>query len=84
MLTPATSFNCSGWAGPELGLGAGLGGVVRLNSRLDVIPQLGFRDERLTSNEVDGCASGVGSTASFSAGVAVAYGFDGPKGGSGP
>ncbi|HET9932520.1 MAG TPA: hypothetical protein VFQ35_17580 [Polyangiaceae bacterium] len=77
-LDPATSFNCSGTSGPALGFGAGIGGVFHLNSHLDFVSRLDGHVEQLTSDVVNGCAAGVGSTASLLLGVGLAYGFDGP------
>lgn len=78
-LAAASPFDCSGTSGPHFGLGAGLGAIFRVTSRLDFIPRLDFRNERLTSDEVGGCATGLGSSASLSLGLGVAYGFDGPS-----
>lgn len=83
-LEPATSFDCSGTSGPALAFGAGIGGVVHLNSHLDFVSRLDGHVEQLTSDVVNGCASGVGSTASLLFGVGLAYGFDGPSSGSDP
>ena len=83
-LEPATSFNCSGTSGPALAFGGGIGGVVHLNSRLDFVSRLDGHVEQLTSDVVNGCASGVGSTASLLLAVGLAYGFDGPTSGGDP
>jgi hypothetical protein len=80
-LTPATPFDCRGTSGPHFGLGAGIGAVLRATSRLDFIPRVDFRSEQLTSDDVGGCAVGLGSTASLGFGLGVAYGFDGPSSG---
>ncbi|MGC4087019.1 MAG: hypothetical protein QM756_03780 [Polyangiaceae bacterium] len=78
-LEPATSFDCSGSAGPAMAIGAGVGGLVHLNESLDFVSRLDVHADQLTSDVVGGCAAGVGSGTSLSLGVGLAYGFDGPR-----
>lgn len=78
LLEPATAFDCSGTHGPAFALGAGLGGVVHLNSHLDFVGRFDGNVQQLTNDVVGGCAKGVGSAPTLSLGVGLAYGFDGP------
>jgi hypothetical protein len=82
-LTRGAVFDCSGTHGPALGLGAGIGGVLHLNSRLDLVSELGAHGEQLTSERVGNGANGVGSVGSLGWGLSLAYGFGGGSASSG-
>ena len=81
-LLRASVFECSGTRGPALGLGGGVGSVLSLSSRLELISELGVRAEQLTSERVGDCANGVGSATSLGFGFALGYGFELAGGGS--
>jgi hypothetical protein len=75
-VTPAGLYSCNAGAGPDMALGGGLGLDVDIERNLGFITEVGVTGHRLTSDTVEQCAPGPGSTTSFGAGVGFQYRFD--------
>jgi len=73
---PAQSFACSEWDGPGIGLGGGLGLSYRLGRHLSFVTRVDLNGERLGGEILGTCADGIGSVASLSGSVGLAYEFE--------
>jgi|SRR6478609_271570 len=73
---PAHSFACSEWDGPAIGLGGALGAAYRLGRHLSFISRVDLSGERLSGETLGTCADGIGSVASLSGSVGLAYEFE--------
>jgi len=76
---PATSFSCSAWDGPGIGLGAALGLDYRLARHVAFVTRLDATGERLNGDELGTCADGIGSVTTLSGTVGFAYEFETAK-----
>jgi hypothetical protein len=81
-LEPATPFECKETRGPAFALGGGVGANVRLGQHIELVPRFDAYGEQLTSDELGGCAAGIGSVMNLMLGLGVAYGFDAPGAGN--
>ena len=73
---PARSFACSEWDGPGLGLGGALGLAYRLSPHFSLVSRLDATGERLSGEALGTCADGIGSVASVSGSVGLAFELD--------
>ena len=73
---PAQSVACTAWDGPGLGLGGGLGLVYRFGRHVAFVSRVDLNGQRLSSGVLDGCADGIGSVASLSGSVGLAFEFE--------
>jgi hypothetical protein len=76
---PATSFSCSAWDGPGIGLGAALGMDYRLGRHFAFVTRLDAAGERLNGAELGTCADGIGSVTSVAGTVGLAFEFETAK-----
>jgi hypothetical protein len=75
-LAPPTSYACSGVDGPGFGLGAGIGGALRLGRQAWLTGHLDANGYKLTSDVIENCAVGIGSVTNVGIGAGVLYAFD--------
>lgn len=73
---PATSFSCSEWDGPGVGLGGAIGLAYRLSHHVSLVSRLDATGQRLSGDQLGSCADGIGSVASVSGSVGLAYEFE--------
>jgi hypothetical protein len=73
---PAHSFACSEWDGPGIGLGGALGLAYRLGRHISFVSRVDLSGDRLSGESIDTCADGLGSVASLSGSVGLAYEFE--------
>jgi hypothetical protein len=73
---PPSSFSCSEWDGPGLGLGGAVGAAFRLSRHFSVLSRLDATGERLSGDVLGTCADGVGSVTSVSGTLGFAYEFE--------
>jgi hypothetical protein len=76
---PATSFSCSAWDGPGIGLGAALGLSYRFARHVAFVTRIDGTGERLSGEELGTCADGIGSVTTVSGTVGLAYEFETAK-----
>ena len=73
---PAQSFSCSEWDGPGFGLGGALGLAYRLGRHVAFVSRLDLSGARLSGESLGTCADGIGSVASLSGSVGLAFEFE--------
>ena len=73
---PATSFSCTEWDGPGVGLGAAIGLDYRLARHVAFVTRIDATGERLGGDELGTCANGIGSVTTLSGSVGLAYDFE--------
>jgi hypothetical protein len=73
---PAQSFACTDWDGPGIGLGGALGLAYRLGRHLSFVSRLDLNGQRLSGESLGTCADGIGSVASLSGSVGLAFEFE--------
>ncbi|MEI9952674.1 MAG: hypothetical protein WDO74_27755 [Pseudomonadota bacterium] len=73
---PAQSFACSEWDGPAIGLGGALGLAYRLGRHFSFVSRVDLNGERLSGESLGTCADGIGSVASLSGSVGLAFEFE--------
>ena len=73
---PAARFSCSEWDGPGVGLGGAVGLALRLSRHFSVLSRVDATGERLSGEQLGTCADGIGSVASVSGTVGLAYEFE--------
>ena len=73
---PATSFSCSESDGPGIGLGGAVGVAYRLARHVSFVSRVDATGERLSGDQLGTCADGIGSVASISGTLGLAYEFD--------
>jgi len=73
---PAQSYSCTAWDGPGLGLGGALGLAYRLGRHFSFVSRLDLTAQRLSGEPLGTCADGIGSVASLSGSVGLAYEFE--------
>jgi hypothetical protein len=73
---PATSFSCSAWDGPGIGLGAALGLDYRIARHVSFVTRLDATGDRLSGDELGTCAEGIGSVTSLGGSIGLAYIFE--------
>ncbi|HKO47451.1 MAG TPA: hypothetical protein VJV79_06995 [Polyangiaceae bacterium] len=73
---PAQSFSCSDWDGPGFGLGGALGLAYRLGRHLAFVSRVDLSGAHLSSAYLGTCADGIGSVASLSGSVGLAFEFE--------
>ena len=73
---PAKSFACSESDGPGFGLGGALGVAYRLSPHFALVSRVDATGERLSGEPLGTCADGVGSIASVSGTVGLAFELD--------
>ena len=73
---PATSFSCSEWDGPGLGISGGPGVAFRLSRHVSISSRLDLTGLRLNGDALGSCATGLGSTSSLTGTVGIAYEFE--------
>ena len=76
---PATSFSCSAWDGPGIGLGAAFGLSYRFARHVAFVTRVDGTGERLSGDELGTCADGIGSVTIVSGTVGLAYEFEAAK-----
>jgi hypothetical protein len=74
--TPATSFSCDESDGPDLGLGGAVGASLRLSRHFSVQSRVDATAERLSGDTLGTCADGIGSVATISGTIGVAFEFE--------
>jgi hypothetical protein len=75
-LGPSLTYACSASDGPAFQIGGNVGARLMLTPRWGVTARVGGLGRRLTDDVVDGCARGIGTTTTISAGLALGYDFD--------
>jgi hypothetical protein len=75
-VSPPESFSCSESDGPGFALGGGIGIDVDIDRSLAFLAQIEGTGHRLTSEPLDGCASGSGSVTAVGAQLGFMYRFD--------
>jgi hypothetical protein len=73
---PAQSYSCSEWDGPGIGLGGALGVAYRLGRHLSFVSRVDLSSARLSGESLGTCADGIGSVASLSGSVGLAFEFE--------
>jgi hypothetical protein len=73
---PARSYSCSEWDGPGIGLGGGLGIAYRLGRQISFVSRVDLSGARLNGESLGTCADGIGSVASLSGSVGLAFEFE--------
>ncbi|MEO8904531.1 MAG: hypothetical protein ABI488_19180 [Polyangiaceae bacterium] len=73
---PPSSFSCSETDGPGLGIGGGVGAALRLSRHFSVRSRLDAAGEHLNGDALGSCADGLGSVASVSGTLGLAYEFE--------
>jgi len=73
---PAQSYSCAEWDGPGIGLGGGLGAAYRLGRHISFVSRVDLNGARLSSETLGTCADGIGSVASLSGSVGLAFEFE--------
>jgi hypothetical protein len=73
---PAQSYSCSEWDAPGFGLGGALGLAYRLGRHIAFVSRVDLTGARLSSDHIGTCADGIGSVASLSGSVGLAYEFE--------
>ena len=73
---PAKSFACSESDGPGFGLGGALGVAYRLSPHFALVSRVDATGERLSGEPFGRCADGIGSVASVSGTVGLAFELD--------
>ena len=73
---PATSFSCTQWDGPGIGLGAAVGLNYRIARHVAFVTRLDAVGERLNGAELGTCADGIGSVTTVAGTVGLAYEFE--------
>ncbi|MEO7036768.1 MAG: hypothetical protein ABI548_22650 [Polyangiaceae bacterium] len=73
---PPSSFSCSETDGPGLGIGGGVGAALRLSRHFSVRSRLDATGEHLSGDALGSCADGLGSVASVSGTLGLAYEFE--------
>ncbi len=73
---PATSFSCSEWDGPGIGLGGAVGIAYRLSRHLSVLSRVDATGARLSGDTLGTCADGIGSVATIGGSVGLTYEFE--------
>jgi hypothetical protein len=73
---PAQSYSCSEWDGPGIGLGGALGIAYRLGRHLSFVSRVDLTGARLNGEALGTCADGIGSVASLSGSVGLAFEFE--------
>ncbi len=76
IIVPPTSFTCSEWDGPGLGLGGAVGAALRLSQRFSVQSRVDATALRLNGDALSSCAGGIGSVATISGTLGLAYDFE--------
>jgi len=75
-VSPPASFTCSGVSGPDLALGAGIGGALRLGRQAWLTGHLDANGYKLTSDVIENCTVGIGSVTNVTLGAGLLYAFD--------
>jgi len=70
---PARSFSCSEGQGPGFGLGGALGAAYFLSPHVSFVSRLDATGQRLSGDPIAGCANGIGSVASVSGTLGLAF-----------
>jgi hypothetical protein len=73
---PATSFSCAESDGPDLGLGGAVGASLRLSRHFSVQSRIDATAEHLSGDTLGTCADGLGSIATISGTVGLAFEFE--------
>ncbi len=73
---PPSSFTCSETDGPGFGIGGGIGAALRLGRHVSVRSRLDATGERLSGDALGSCADGIGSVATISGTLGLAYEFE--------
>ncbi len=76
IIVPPTSFACSEWDGPGPALGGAVGAALRLSRHFSVQSRVDATAERLNGDAMGSCASGIGSVATLSGTLGLAYEFE--------
>lgn len=74
-VTAPQPFACSATQGPGIAIGAGGGLDVDLDSHLAFLVQADVAENRLTSDQIGGCAQGSGSVSNLAARIGLMYRF---------
>jgi len=70
---PARSFSCSEGQGPGFGLGGALGAAYFLSPHVSFVSRLDATGQRLSGDPIAACANGIGSVASVSGTLGLAF-----------
>ena len=73
---PPSSFSCSETDGPGFGIGGGIGAALRVSRHVSVRSRLDATGERLSGDALGTCADGMGSVATVSGTLGLAYEFE--------
>jgi hypothetical protein len=73
---PPSSFACTETDGPGFGIGGGIGAALRLSRHISVRSRFDATGERLSGDALGTCADGVGSVATLSGTLGLAYEFE--------
>jgi hypothetical protein len=75
-LTPASSYSCGASDAPAFQIGGGVGARLMLAPRWGITARINGTGRRLTGDVVEGCAQGIGTATTVSAGIGLGYDFD--------
>lgn len=73
---PPSSFACTETDGPGFGIGGGIGAALRLSRHVSVRSRFDATGERLSGDALGTCAEGIGSIATLSGTLGLAYEFE--------
>ena len=75
-VAPPTTYTCDGVSGPGVAFGAGIGGALRLGRQAWLTGHLDANAYKMTSDVVENCVVGIGSTTTLGFGAGILYAFD--------